>query len=44
VSKQRGGKKMIHIVKESVEITSGLEKAKREILAIRISSVSALQW
>ena len=26
---------MIHIVKESVDVIAGLEKAKREILAIR---------
>ncbi len=26
---------MIHIVKESVDVTASLEKAKREILAIR---------
>ena len=26
---------MIRIVKESIDVTSGLEKAKREILAIR---------
>lgn len=26
---------MIRIVKESVDVTAGLEKAKREILAIR---------
>ena len=26
---------MIHIVKESVDVTAGLEKAKHEILAIR---------
>ena len=26
---------MIHIVKENVDVTAGLEKAKREILAIR---------
>lgn len=26
---------MIRIIKESVEVTAGLEKAKREILAIR---------